>query len=737
MASRDPLKTVLSFGSVDDTSLALPSVNQLSGGQQRVKEQVQSVRRTKSRHLSSRSGSASLSPTSPSYESVFGETLRSQSGASNGSIFFGNGFSKALNLERSANRQIGNKYMGSRVQSNTTASALHYRRSYAPAVSTATVRRNTSRSEPDLAWPRPSVKRAVPPQRFPPNMGTYRPERTAVQMVNSWPQLQPVQVVQTVNGASQNASSKEFTSYRYATNRTETLKSPVAITVTDGAPKSKADPGSNGVSKAADMTMKEAVECLSQSQETYQSCGASYIQHNAFIDDKAREEVVKLNGVPLLVNLLRSPSSQVGQTASAALWNLTFQSDKVKEAVHQCNGITEAAALLRDTDSVETQKQLTGLLWNLSSAENLKPDLLKSALPVLMERVIQPFTTGSEQTSGVGRDPDAFFHATGCLRNLSSAKQSTRQAMRKCRGLVDSLVRYIGDCVEDGKPDDKSVENCMCVLHNLTFQLEVEAPALFSRITALAKHVNRSSSQVDPGPISCFSQQNKPANPECHFDFPVVEDPQPSGAGWLIHSKTLQSYLSLLSSSQKEDTQEACCGAMQNLTTHDSIVSTVMSQTIVQKLNGLSHITPLITSNKINLQKSIVALIGNLSKNRNLNNTIARKALPGLLGLLSKGTEGGNGSDDTLAMACLTANSLLMKEPEMGKHLLNDRLINSLRDLSVNNYLPKASKAAGMLLYNLWSEKDLQSVLRKQGLSKASFVNDVTTAANRSFHVVQ
>ena len=56
------------------------------------------------------------------------------------------------------------------------------------------------------------------------------------------------------------------------------------------------------------------------------------------------------------------------------------------------------------------------------------------------------------------------------------------------------------------------------------------------------------------------------------FDYPVVEDPQPNGAGLLIHSSTLQNYLSLLATSQREDTQEACCGALQNLTTNDGIV---------------------------------------------------------------------------------------------------------------------------------------------------------------------
>lgn len=64
--------------------------------------------------------------------------------------------------------------------------------------------------------------------------------------------------------------------------------------------------------------------------------------------------------------------------------------------------------------------------------------------------------------------------------------------------------------------------------------------------------------------------------------------------------------------------------------------------------------------------------------------TKARKALPELLGVLSEGTKEGNESDDTLAMACQAANSLLMKEPEMGKRLLNNSLINSLNNLSQN-----------------------------------------------------
>lgn len=62
----------------------------------------------------------------------------------------------------------------------------------------------------------------------------------------------------------------------------------------------------------------------------------------------------------------------------------------------------------------------------------------------------------------------------------------------------------------------------------------------------------------------------------------------------------------------------------------------------------------------------------------------ARKALPELMSILSAGTKGGNESDDTLAMACQAVNSLIMREPEMNKYLLNNNLINSLKDLSEN-----------------------------------------------------
>ncbi|XP_061784830.1 plakophilin-1-like [Nerophis lumbriciformis] len=696
MAALEPLKSALAIVTADDTSLALPAhQHQYGTGQQRVLEQVQSVQRTRSRHSSSRSGSTSLSPKSPLTD-VFHE-----SSTANGNVFFGNGYSKT---EKNSTRQILKSTSSvSAIKKSSLAQAYDYSQGHVGTVALGRVAAN--HDEPDAV----ATKQQKSPQRLISKRSTYRAERTASQLFpdNNLP-CRPVEA-----------------------NRTKS-NPPVLESVA----RSKGDSGSHDISGVSDLTMKEAVEFLSSEEDKLKHCGAAFIQHNTFIDDKTKDQVLKLKGIPPLVALLQNPSLRINQAASAALRNLSFKNSSNKEEIQRCGGIAASVALLRETDSVEIQKQLTGLLWNLSSANSLKTDLLKSTLPVLMDRVILPYTSSPRRDAFNGPDQETFFHATSCLRNLSSAKQSNRQTMRKCRGLIDSLVVYLRDCVQAGTPEDKSVENCVCILHNLTFQLEAESPALFNRITALANPEGQSDPEAEAGPIGCFNPQRPGANSKHAFDFPVVEDSNPSGAGWLLHSQTLQTYLALLGSSQQGETQEACCGALQNLTAQEGIVSDAMSQNIVQKLEGLQAISPLLKSNKVSVQRNAVALVRNLSKNTNLHGTLARKVLPELLSILQAGTGAGNESDDTLAMACQTANFLLAKEPEKGKHLVNGQLITALQELSQNKHFPKSSKAASLFLYQLWSYKDIQSLLKKQGMSKSSFVNQATSAVHKAASVL-
>ncbi|XP_046882190.1 plakophilin-1-like [Hypomesus transpacificus] len=711
-----PLKSVLALEDRRETSLALPSSNQFGSGRQRVLDQVQTIKRTKSRNTI-KSSSGSISPASPiyNYTGLFTKSFKSLPDTLNGNYYFpptfsANGVSKTGSSTRKLARNSS--------QWDGTLTSPH-------PLTMGQV--NSSRSEPDLGrFPRARRPAASQQARVNRSSAHLDQKRSTLVATNRNSRLVDVWAVE---GGGLVKVDRQLVSSQKPVERVLSKHS-VVDTKTSGT---KSKDAQN--IKMKDLTMKEAVDFLYSGDENYQHCGASFIQHNTFTEDKAKQEVRTLKGIAPLVALLRSPNEQVQQTASAALRNLAFKDSSNKEEVQRCGGVNEALAVLRQTPSSETQKHLTGLLWNLSSVDDVKPELVDNALPVLMETVVLPFTGQSDQLTIM--DPEVFYHSTGCLRNLSCAKQNNRQAMRKCRGLVESLLSYVQDCVDADRPDDKSVENCVCVLHNLTFQLETEAPALFSRITALGRLPCRASSQGDTSPIGCFSQQSNKLEQESHFDYPVLEEQRPSGAGWLLHSKTLQMYLSLLESSQKDDTLEASCGALQNLTSGQGIVSHVMSQTVVQKLNGLRVISPLLRSPKPSLQRGAISLLGNLARNPRLHTAIARQSLPDLAGVLSSGTKEGTESDDTLGVACQTAHTLILKESDLGKRLLTRPLVASLNDLSRNKYFPKSSKAAALLLNNLWSEKDIQSFLKKQGMTKASFVNDITTAVTRSGQLLQ
>ncbi|KAJ8393566.1 hypothetical protein AAFF_G00060390 [Aldrovandia affinis] len=719
----EPLRSAMTIENVEDTSLALPSDKTLKSGQQRVLDQVYTIKRSRSKK------SGSLSPASPQTHTEGGEfrAFKFVPTKTNGGVF-----SRSISIGTAQRRTAVHPQQQSRAMSTKSLSRRQI-------TSSSQWEQRFVPFSPTNGHPLPPPGVLKPsrsdPALAPPGIVARAKTRHTVQAP---PNRSSMYAGAAVNGISSGHYSVNGTS-QFITGQVRTIRPPSNLSngevkITAARTKTEVGGMSGGGSSLTDITMKEAVEYLASPQESHQLRGASHIQHSTFKEDKAKQEVFQLNGIPALVALLRSSSPQVAQTAAAALRNLVFKHAANKQEVQQCAGISEALGLLRNTSSAETQKQLSGLLWNLSSADSLKPELIEKALPVLTESVVVPFTCWSDSSASNNVDPEVFYNATGCLRNLSCAKEGERQAMRNCRGLIDSLVSYVQSCVAADTPDDKSVENCTCILHNLTYQVETEAPEHFSQ---LSRPPSRSTASKKSSPMGCFSPKSGKIEQENLFSFPPMEDNNPKGLGWLFHSKTIQTYLSLLGSSQKDSTLEACAGALQNLTANKGSVSTVMSQSIVQKLNGLPDIIPLLQSPSPSLQKTAVSLVGNLSRTTSLQTTLARQVLPQLTSMLSSGGSDKTDSDDTMATACNTVHSLLKAEPEMGKKVLNGTLVNSLNDLSNNVYFPKASKAASLLLYGLWAEKDIQSFLKKQGLNKSSFVNSVTTTAHKAAQIVE
>ncbi|KAM9482029.1 plakophilin-1 [Clarias gariepinus] len=713
----EPLKSALTFGEIGETSLALPSDGNSRTGERRVMEQVSTMRKKSKSKYNNRGSVGTLSPTSPKSDSALYE-YKVPSTNHNGSDFvfestLANGNAKLKKHGQSVmQRSVSTKSAYSRINKMLPDNLPFLSQSSGYTDISATqggIKSNTTNRNPNFRQTRRLVRSLSQPP-----------------VINFGP---PVQNISFIGNSNQTFGSNTILRGPPSAHSNYEFKPSMSV-------KKPEMNGMNGEANTSGTNLSEAVYLLKSGDERYQLQGASVIQHSAFSNDKTKEEVRRLDGIIPLVSMLSNRNPQIQLQAASALRNLVFKNSVNKEQVLHKGGLTKAVDILKQTShntdlvSSEIQKHVTGLLWNLSSEERIQSPLLDQVLPVLNSTVLEP----NVENICKGDSPryESLCNATACLRNLSSGKVANRQALRSCPGLIDSLINHLEYSVENSGHDEKSVENCVCVLHNLTYQLETEVPTVFSKFNTLASE-NRANTG-DTGPIGCFSNQSRKLQQEMNCSYPLLEDSDSKGKNRLIHPKTLQTYLNLLNNSQNTRTQEACCGALHNLTAKKGYVSDILSSTIVQKYNGMQNATQLLASPDESLKSSLIGLMGNLSRTPGVQRTLARQALPGLCqSLIVNPTPE---SDGSLAVACHTINNLMRAEPEMGKFLVNPVMTAAVKNLSGNTYMPKASTAAGALLHSLWSEKTIQTALKKKNMPKAYFVNDVTSAAIKSLQIV-
>ncbi|KAJ1164740.1 hypothetical protein NDU88_005174 [Pleurodeles waltl] len=501
-------------------------------------------------------------------------------------------------------------------------------------------------------------------------------------------------------------------------------------------PKRVGQSGSQVGISEVDMTLERAVSLLDdESASSYWiTTAANYIQHQSFQKAEARRKVYSLGGIPKLLQLLNSENEDIRRAACSALRNLVFEDNDNKLEVCELKGIPLLLRLLKQTRDLETKKQITGLLWNLSSNDQLKSMLIRDALQIVTENIIIPYsgwTEGDYPKIDALSDPDIFYNATGCLRNMSSAGPEGRKQMRDCDGLIDSLVHYVRGTVADYKPDDKSTENCICILHNLSYQLETELPTSYTEnIYVQRRNIPESSTN-----LGCFGGRSGKIK-ETETDTPLPEEKSnPKGVEWLWHSIVMRMYLSLIAKSSRTYTQEASLGALQNLTAGSGPMPFAVAQMVVQKENGLQHIKKILHSSNPSVRRTTVSMLRNLSRNISLQNEIAKNILPDLVTLLPESSPEANIANDTTASVCYTINSLIQNSSQNARTLLDSGGLRKIFNISISDRNPstKAGKAASCVLYSMWHHNELHSAYKKAQFKKTDFVNSRTSKAYNSF----
>ncbi|XP_035537231.1 plakophilin-2 [Morone saxatilis] len=487
--------------------------------------------------------------------------------------------------------------------------------------------------------------------------------------------------------------------------------------------------------KPPEMTLERAVNLLTQDDEETLICAASVIQNQCFRSADAKNIVFYLHGIEKLLPLLGNDSEEVQRVVAGALRNVVYQSSENKMEVKENDGLAIILRALKNSRDVETRRELTGLLWNLSSHDLLKERLSREALSVLTKSVLVPssgISEGENPKDELLADSAVFHNATGCLRNLSSAGPDGRKAMRECENLIDSLIYYIRGAIADYKTDDKSTENCVCILHNLSYQLEAELPKKYTRDL----RDSRLSLAPKPKAVGCFAYRSAKIPEHLERQCPLLEEKaNPSGMEWLWSAITIRMYLSLMARSVRQYTQEAAIGALQNITAGNGPLIEAISFTIVQRENGLQHVKKMLEEGESAVKRTAICLIKNLSRYHELHNDIVEQVLTELVGMLPNDDTGTDLPTEVTTFLCQILNSLSQSDRQHVRAIVNQGALLKVINISSKdngNGPTRAGQAACVLLHTMWKHSDLHAAYKKCGYRKTDFINARTTKAANS-----
>ncbi|XP_012888795.1 PREDICTED: plakophilin-3 [Dipodomys ordii] len=438
-----------------------------------------------------------------------------------------------------------------------------------------------------------------------------------------------------------------------------------------------------------------------------------------------------LQAVPRLVKLFNHANQEVQRHATGAMRNLIYDNAENKLALVEENGIFELLRTLREQDD-ELRKNVTGILWNLSSSDHLKDRLARDTLEQLTDLVLSPL-------SGAGGPPliqqnaseaEIFYNATGFLRNLSSASQATRQKMRECHGLVDALVAYINHALDVGKCEDKSVENAVCVLRNLSYRLYDEMPP--SALQRLEGRGRGALAAERPGEVvGCFTPQSRrmrelPLTTDALTFAEVSKDPK--GLEWLWSPQVVGLYSRLLQRCElNRHTTEAAAGALQNITAGDRRWAGVLSRLALEQERILNPLLDRVRTADHHQLRSLTGLIRNLSRNARNKDEMSTKVVSHLIEKLPGSVGEKYPPAEVLVNIIAVLNNLVVASPIAARDLLYFDGLRKLVFIKKKRDSPdseKSSRAASSLLANLWQysklHRDFRAVraagLKPQGL---------------------
>jgi hypothetical protein len=514
-----------------------------------------------------------------------------------------------------------------------------------------------------------------------------------------------------------------------------------------------------------DPNLTEVINFLNNPNNVIKANAAAYLQHLCYMDDPNKQRTRALGGVPILVKLLGHESPDVYRNGCGALRNLSYgrQNDENKRAIKNASGIPALINLLRRSTESDIKELVTGVIWNMSSCEDIKRSIIDDGLTVIVTYVIIPHSGWDPHNPGDTCFSTVFRNASGILRNVSSAGEYARMKLRESEGLIDALLYVIKLAIEKTNIGNKIVENCVCILRNLSYRCqEVEDPNYDKQ--PIPQQPTRSSATSKSENLGCFgaSKKRKDQNNESsavnmsssnggipgqsngasssgnslssrNNSLQRNQNEPPKGYELLWQPEVVQSYLALLQSCSNPETLEAAAGAIQNLAACYWQPS-IEIRAAVRKDKGLPILVELLRMEVDRVVCAVATALRNLAIDQRNKELIGKYAMRDLVQKLPSGNaqHDQGTSDDTIAAVLATLNEVIKKNAEFSRSLLEvggvERLMNVTKQRS--KYTPRVLKFAGQVLFTMWQHQDLRDLYKKHGWKEQDFVTKTIAARN-------
>ncbi|KAM8771756.1 catenin delta-1 isoform 2-T3 [Acanthopagrus schlegelii] len=484
--------------------------------------------------------------------------------------------------------------------------------------------------------------------------------------------------------------------------------------------------------------LPEVIAMLNYRLDPVRSNAAAYLQHLTYKNDKVKSDVRRLKGIPALVSMLDIPNKEVHYAACGALKNISFGKDPDnKIAIKNCDGVPALVRLLRKTRDQDLTDTITGTLWNLSSHDSVKMEIVDHALHALSDEVMVPHSGWERGSNGAGGGEEnckprhlewetALTNTAGCLRNVSSERSEARRKLRECTGLVDSLMYIVQSQIDCKDVDNKLIENSVCLLRNLSYQVHREIPGC-------ERYQEAPPINQGPAPSSqkggCFSSRKskgrKDEDPAADMiDIPKRTTPA-KGYELLYQPEVVRIYTSLLKESKNPTVLEASAGAVQNLCagrwTYGRYIRALLRQE-----KGLPMMTELLAHGNDRVVRAMSGALRNLAIDARNKDLLGKHAVPHLVANLPGGGQSQPVralSEETVVSVLSTLHEVLGSSLDAAKTLRASQGIERLVLINKDgNRSEREVRGAGLVLQTVWGYKELRRLLEKDGWKKTDFM---------------